>query len=97
VRVPEWILEDRVLEVFCLRGLIETDGAVYKDRGYPLVVFSSVILQLAQQVDWMIRGLGFRPHLYEIQPHAANMSTKHQVRLSREVQAFLTLVKPLKA
>ena len=29
VEVPRWICEDRLLTIPCLRGLIETDGAIY--------------------------------------------------------------------
>src|SRR5262245_62050550 len=63
VQVPKWICEDRLLSIHCLRGLIETDGAIYLDCGYPMVIFSSVIPELAQQVDAMMRNLGFAPRL----------------------------------
>lgn len=61
VLVPEWICGDRALSIHCLRGLIETDGCVYLDRGYQMVSFSTVIPGLAQQVDEMVRSLGCRP------------------------------------
>jgi hypothetical protein len=96
VRVPEWVSGDRTLTISCLRGLIETDGTVYSDRGYRMVMFSSVILNLAQQVKGMFEGLGFKPRFYEIHPRETQMSTKYQVRLSRDVQPFLDLVKPQK-
>jgi LAGLIDADG-like domain len=97
VLVPEWICRDRALSIHCLRGLIETDGCVYLDRGYQMVSFSTVIPGLAQQVDEMVRSLGFRPRLYRIRQCPGNASFKYQVRLSREVRAFLDLVQPLKA
>jgi hypothetical protein len=96
VRVPAWILEECSLSVHCLQGLIETDGSVYMDRGYQMVGFSTVISDLAQQVDFMLRELGFRPNLYKIPQAAAKTSFKYQVRLSRDVPAFLQLVQPLK-
>jgi hypothetical protein len=97
VLVPEWICGDRALSIHCLRGLIETDGCVYLDRGYQMVSFSTVIPGLAQQVDEMVRSLGFRPRLYRIRQCPGKASFKYQVRLSREVRAFLDLVRPVKA
>lgn len=96
VRVPAWVFEDRSLSMHCLQGLIETDGAVYTDHGYKMVIFSTVIAGLAQQVDLMIRNLGFGPRLYKIPQQPAKTSFKYQVRLSRDVPAFLQLVQPLK-
>jgi LAGLIDADG-like domain len=96
VEVPRWICEDRLLCIPCLRGLIETDGAIYRDRGYPMVIFSTVISRLAQQVEGMMRDLGFRPHLCRTRQDRTSVSVKYQVRLSQDVLAFLTLVNPLK-
>jgi hypothetical protein len=97
VEVPGWVCGDRSLSIPCLRGLIETDGAIYKDRGYPMVIFSTVIANLAQQVYVMIQELGFCPHLYRTRQCPTNASFKYQVRLSQDVPAFLALVQPLKA
>jgi hypothetical protein len=97
VEVPAWICEDRSLRVPCLRGLIETDGAIYSDRGYPMVIFSTVIPKLAQQVELMMRELRFRPHLYATRQSPTRACLKYQVRLSKDVLAFLDLVNPLKA
>lgn len=97
VEVPRWVREDPILLVPCLRGLIETDGAVYSDRGYPMVIFSTIIPKLAEQVEMMMRGLGFRPHLYRTRQCPLSTSFKFQVRLSQDVPDFLALVNPLKA
>ena len=32
--IPEWIYREYNPIVPCLRGLIETDGSIYRDRGY---------------------------------------------------------------
>ena len=61
-----------------------------------MVIFSTVIAGLAEQVELMITTLGFRPHLYKIRQTPAGASFKYQVRLSRNVAAFLQLVRPLK-
>ncbi len=97
VQVPGWIFEDSSLHIPCLQGLIETDGSIYSDRGYPMVIFSTIIPPLAQQVEAMMKDLGFRPHLYEIRQCPTAVSFKYQVRLSQGVLDFLALVNPLKA
>lgn len=97
VLVPAWIREERPLSIHCLRGLIETDGALYLDRGYQMVMFSTVMPGLADQVDAMIRAFGFRPHLYRVRQAPGKDTFKYQVRLSRDVRAFLELVAPVKA
>jgi LAGLIDADG-like domain len=96
VRTPAWVCEDRSLSIRCLQGLIETDATVYTDRGYQMVAFSTVIAGLAQQVDVMMRDLGFRPRVYRVRQSAGKTSFKYHVRLSRDVPAFLLLVQPLK-
>lgn len=96
VGVPAWIRDDRSLTVPCLQGPMETDGSVYTDRGYQMVGFSTVIPHLGQQVDLMIRNLGFRPHVYRVRQAIGKTTFKYHVRLSRDVSAFLRLVQPLK-
>jgi hypothetical protein len=97
VRVPQWICQNRAFSIPCLRGLIETDGAVYRDRGYPMVIFSTVILELGRQIDQMIRDLGFGCRFYATRRPLEESPYKYQVRLSRDVVSFLDLVGPLKA
>ncbi len=66
VSVPAWIKEKDEYKVNCLRGLLETDGAIYVDRGYPMVMFSSAIPQLARDVYDMTLSLNFAPHFYKL-------------------------------
>ena len=94
VEVPKWVRESPRFVVPCLRGLIDTDGAVYQDRGYPMVIFSTIIDRLADDVFGMIRDLGFRPRVYCV-PNGVRL--KYQIRLSRDVADFLRLVQPCKA
>ena len=42
VSVPEWIKTKKEYYTSCLRGLIETDGSIYSDRGYKMVNFVRV-------------------------------------------------------
>ena len=95
--MPKWICDDRSLSIHCLRGLIETDGSVYVDRGYQMVIFSTVMFGLAEQVAVMMRSLGFSPRLYRVRQCPGKDTFKYHMRLSRHVAAFLDLVQPLKA
>jgi hypothetical protein len=61
-----------------------------------MVMFSTVIPELAQQVLAIILDLGFRARLYRV-PQSRDCTTlKYHVRLSHSVPAFLELVRPLK-
>lgn len=48
VTVPAWIKNDPEFSRLCLRGLIETDGCIYIDRGYKMVNFVTAIPDLAK-------------------------------------------------
>jgi len=101
VSVPNWIKENIAYKINCLRGLIETDGSIYTDRGYKMVIFKSIIPSLTEDFYNMIISLGFKPHLYTIQPkkttkYQFNQQIAYHVRLSKNVTEFLTLVKPEK-
>jgi hypothetical protein len=95
VQVPKWIFGSKTFMVRCLCGLIETDGSVYTDRGYKMVFFTSVIPELAQNYYNMVIALGFKPKMYKVYPVSKyNNQPRYNVRLSRNVQEFLNLVKP---
>lgn len=96
VCIPQWIFSDQRWSVACLRGLIESDGCIYKDRGYTGVNFSTVIPGLAHQVHIMMEQLGFQPRTYCVPQGPPAKSVKYQVRLCRDVHAFLALVRPVK-
>lgn len=100
VSVPEWIKENREYKINCLRGLIETDGSIYSDRGYKMMIFTTIIPKLAYEFQEMITSLGFKSHLYKIErkmdPHFINQQTVYHIRLSKNVNEFLDLVKPEK-
>lgn len=99
-RVPSWIKINRNYSMHCLRGLIETDGSIYSDRGYIMVIFKNIVIELAQDFYDMMFSLGFRPHFYTIDKSVLsnkfNQQTAYQVRLSKNVSEFIELVKPEK-
>lgn len=80
-------MQDRELAIACLRGLIETDGSVYQDRGYRIVNFTSIIPGLAQDTLKMISASGFKPHMYKIKEPK---SEKYVIRVSKEAKRFIT-------
>ncbi len=102
VSAPSWIKENNEYKINCLKGLIETDGCIYGDRGYKMVNFSTIIPKLANDVYKMIVSLGFSPNLYRI-IRGKNTEYKfcqqpiYRIRLSKNVNEFLDLVKPEKA
>ena len=101
VSVPNWIKENSKYKINCLRGLIETDGCIYSDRGYKMIMFSTIIPKLAKDVYKMIISLGFYPHLYKIGKgenikYNFNQKPIYRIRISKNVNKFLSLVKPEK-
>lgn len=85
--VPDWINGDEVYIKACLRGLIQTDGSIYKDRGYTMVNFTNNIESLATNVFNMIESLGYKPHLYTTNQRSGN--PKYTVRLSKDADLFI--------
>ena len=94
IGVPTWIMQDATYAVPCLRGLLETDGTIYCDRGYAMVMFASASKTLARDVEHANRKLGFAPRTYTI---TANRKRPiHRVRLAKDVGVFLRIVRPRK-
>ena len=95
-RVPDWILVDRAFSIECLRGLIETDGTVYIDRGYPMVMFTTASPKLAEDFARMVTRLGFRPRSYSVINRAGYRpgSIVYHVRVAKRAREFITLISP---
>jgi hypothetical protein len=84
--VPNWIKQKDNHKINCLRGLIETDGAIYNDRGYKMIIFTSIIPELATNFYEMTLSLGFKPHIYKIRQY--HKQTLYHVRLSKILKNF---------
>ena len=101
VTTPKWIKENYEYKVAYIRGLIETDGSIYKDRGYSMVMCTTIIRDLALETQELIKSLGFDAKLYEINQKSNkynyNRQNLYHVRLSKDVQKFLDLVQPNKS
>lgn len=100
VSILPWINKNRKYQINCLKGLIETDGCIYFDRGYKMMMFSTIIPKLANDVFKMINSLGFSPNIYKIKrktnPYNFNQKIIYRVRLSKNVSEFLNIVRPEK-
>jgi len=96
-RVPKWVLSRKVYIIPCVRGLLETDGSVYLDRGYKAVFFTSIIPELADDFYEMSLRLGFDFNRYDFLPKTKyNSKRRYNLRLSKNVDKFLEIVKPEK-
>ena len=96
IHIPEWIRENKKHSIACLKGLIETDGAVYFDRKYKSVIFTSIIKNIAGEVFDIITKLGFKPKIYKVEPKSDDgniRKTRYNVRLTKNVDKFLKKVK----
>ena len=90
VSVPVWIRTNKKYTISCLRGLFETDGSIYKDRGYIMSNFVTIIPELACDVIQMIKDLGFEPKKYTIK---TKNKTRYNIRVSKDVDLFIKTIK----
>ncbi|MFA5889015.1 MAG: LAGLIDADG family homing endonuclease [Candidatus Paceibacterota bacterium] len=86
VEIPKWILRNKIYTKECLRGIIQTDGSIYKDRGYLMVNITSSIPSLAESVVLGIKSIGYKPN---IQPHQDPRKIKYTIRISKNTQKFI--------
>ena len=87
VQVPNWIKAEHKFIRECLRGLLQTDGCIYKDRGYTMIGFVNTSTNLAYDVFKMINTLGYRPNMQKFKQE--NGKIKYTVRLSRNALKFI--------
>lgn len=78
------------MTVKCLKGLLETDGSLYTDRGYKMINFTTIIPILSKDLMKMINNLGFTAHLYKI---PTKHKTRYNIRISRDVEKFIKTIK----
>ncbi|HLD49923.1 MAG TPA: LAGLIDADG family homing endonuclease [bacterium] len=97
VSVPEWILQKKEFLVPCLKGLIETDGSIYRDRGYRMVNFVTTIPKLASDVAVMISKLGFKASLSTFLSKNKKHQTKYTIRICKNSDELVKVLKLSKA
>ena len=90
VKIPDWILANKNFIKECLRGLIQSDGSIYMDRGYKMVNVVSNIESLVSSTITAINYLGYKPN---IQIHNDPKTVKHTIRISKNVDKFIKDIK----
>jgi len=86
VSIPSWILKNKIYTKECLRGLLQTDGSIYQDRGYVMVNFTSIIESLAITVHKIISDFGYAPQVRKV---CRNGFTIYIVRVSKNTDKFI--------
>lgn len=97
IKIPNWIKEREVFVIKCLKGLIESDGSIYNDRGYKMVNFTTTMPGLAKEVVEMMKLIGFEPNLYQLNYEKGVRQSKYTIRLSKNTENFLKIIKPAKS
>lgn len=90
VSIPSWIFRQKSFAAACLKGLLETDGSIYRDRQYPMINFVTTIPRLANDVVILFRSIGFQPHLYKL---IRTTKTKYTIRLSKDTERLVKLIR----
>jgi len=90
ISVPWWIKKNKHYIKNCLRGLLQTDGSIYNDRGYAMVNFVNHSKNLAQDVALMITALGYKPNTQQLKTKSG---TKYTVRVSKNTKGFIKEIK----
>ncbi|EKE10714.1 MAG: hypothetical protein ACD_15C00208G0003 [uncultured bacterium] len=90
VSIPDWVKNNKTYSKHCLKGLFETDGSIYMDRGYKMANFVTIIPTLATDVLEMITRLGFVPNMQTRKNETGK--TKHTIRISKNTDKFIQIV-----
>lgn len=90
-RVPGWIKNDLHLSKACLKGLLQTDGCIYQDRGYQMLSFTNNTRELAEDVQEIFEKMGVHPRFASVNNGGFQ---KFSVRLARaeEVKRVITIL-----
>lgn len=86
VSIPDWIIKNKTYLKECILGLIQTDGSVYKDRGYTMINFTTIIEKLANDFHASLERFNYKPQTRKV-THLGK--TKYVVRLSKNVDKFI--------
>lgn len=90
VSIPDWILNNKTYTKECIRGLTQTDGSVYNDRGYLMINYTTIIEKLAYQYFDILEKLGYKPQIREVKFKGYK---KYVIRLSKDVGKFIQKIK----
>lgn len=90
-RVPSWIRMHRRYSKSCLRGLLQTDGSIYQDRGYLMINFTNHIKELIDDVLSMLKLNGFHPTLSKTPAKSGGF--KYCVRIAKDSSKLIQILK----
>ena len=91
VSVPNWILKNKEYSKRCLRGLIDTDGSVYKRKGS-----GNTVINFKNRSKSLLND--FVEMCEEIEVKASKCGEyDKQIASQKEVEKFVRLVNPIKA
>lgn len=93
-RVPNWVRTNRTYTKACLRGLIQTDGCIYKDRGYTMLNFTNNNQFLAEDARDMFVSIGYQPSFMTVR---IPTGTKYTARVARNAERLITELNLYKA
>jgi DNA-binding transcriptional regulator WhiA len=91
--VPLWIKQDTECARQCLRGLLQTDGSIYRDRGYLMINFCNNTKSLADDVFEMLHSVGFSPRMAATREKIHTKYTVRVARNSKKLVEYLNLSK----
>ena len=89
VNVPIWIKQNSTYQKECLRGLFQTDGSLYYDRGYIMANFTSVCCTLIKDVEEMLKNIGFEVKARKVIDKGR---IKYVIRISKNTEKFIRLI-----
>jgi DNA-binding transcriptional regulator WhiA len=93
--VPKWIHTQIKYTKSCLRGLLQTDGSIYRDRGYLMINFTNHVEDLAKDVLTMLEKIGFQPTISKTPTKRGGY--KYCVRVARNSERLISTLKLSKA
>lgn len=88
-RVPAWIFTDSNYVKACLKGLIETDGSIFMDRGYTHVNFTTTIPELAEDVNKLFGVISYTYSVQRVVPKSLNSRPKYVFRVCKRSREFI--------
>jgi len=89
VSVPSWVMENLNYQKSCLRGLIDTDGSIYKRGKYYIVNFKNRSKPLLKDFESICSNLGFSP--------SKSGKYDRQIAQQAEVREFINKIRPIKS
>jgi len=90
ISIPRWIFTNKSYYKSCLCGLIETDGSIYKDRGYLTVNFTTFIAPLSKDVENILKKLKYQFSLHKTKN---GKTERHTFRIHRDAKNLINDLK----